>query len=231
MPGLAMAMTMERPRRGRNVGAGLTGRPSLSRFHGMEEIRITAEPVDTQRCKFVVSVPLLDGGVRRFAGAAEASGSPLAEAIFALGGVGEVIVSGHTVTVTKNDAAPWQSVGKQVGAAIRAALASSRAPVAARAASDGRETDDALFDKVSMVFDTKINPMVARHGGHVDLIDVQDSVVMLRLQGGCQGCGMADVTLRQGIETTLRQVAPEVRGIVDVTDHSSGSNPYFAAAK
>jgi Fe-S cluster biogenesis protein NfuA len=197
----------------------------------MDEIKITAEPVDTEHCKFVVSVPLLEGGVRRFGDAAESRGSPLAEAIFRIAGVSEVMVSGHTVTVTKSDAAPWQSVGKQVGGAIRAALTASAAPVAARAASSDRGTDDLLYDKVSMVFDTRINPMVAKHGGHVDLIDVQDSVVMLRLQGGCQGCGMADVTLRQGIEATLKQVAPEVRGIVDVTDHSSGSNPYFAAAK
>ncbi|MFI5206722.1 MAG: NifU family protein [Gemmatimonadales bacterium] len=197
----------------------------------MEEIKITAEPADVQHCKFVVSVPLLDGGVRRFAGAEEAIGSPLAEAIFRVAGVSEVMVSGHTVSVTKDDATPWQSAGKQVGAAIRAALASAAPPIAARPASDERGADDALYDKVSMVFDTRINPMVARHGGHVDLIDVQDAVVMLRLQGGCQGCGMADVTLRQGIEATLKQVAPEVRGIVDVTDHSSGSNPYFAAAK
>ncbi len=197
----------------------------------MEEIKITAEPADTEHCKFIVSVPLLDGGVRRFAGADEARGSPLAEAIFRIAGVSEVMVSGHTVSVTKNDAAPWQSAGKQVGAAIRAALASAAAPIAPRVESQGKGADDALYDKVSIVFDTRINPMVARHGGHVDLIDVQDAVVMLRLQGGCQGCGMADVTLRQGIEATLKQVTPEVRGIVDVTDHSSGSNPYFAAAK
>jgi Fe-S cluster biogenesis protein NfuA len=197
----------------------------------MDEIKITAEPVDTQHCKFIVSVPLLDDGVRRFAGAEEARGSPLAEAIFRIAGVSEVMVSGHTVSVTKNDVTPWQSAGKQVGAAIRAALAAPGSPIAARAPSEGRGYDDALYDQVSMVFDTRINPMVARHGGHVDLIDVQDAVVMLRLQGGCQGCGMADVTLRQGIEATLKQVAPEVRGIVDVTDHSSGSNPYFAAAK
>jgi Fe-S cluster biogenesis protein NfuA len=197
----------------------------------MDEITITAEPVDTQHCKFIVSVPLLDGGVRRFGGAEEAEGSPLVEAIFRIPGVSEVMVSGHTVSVAKSDETPWQSAGKQVGTAIRAALASSSSPIAARASTDDRGGDDTLYDKVSMVFDTKINPMVARHGGHVDLIDVQDSVVMLRLQGGCQGCGMADVTLRQGIEATLKQVAPEVRGIVDVTDHSSGSNPYFAAAK
>ena len=197
----------------------------------MEPIRITAEPADAQRCKFVVSTPLLETGARHFASADEARGSPLAEAIFAVAGVTELLVSGSTLTITKSDPAPWQAAGKQVGAAIRAALTSGAALFAPRAGNTDRHADDALYDKVAMVFDTRINPMVSRHGGHVDLIDVQDAVVMLRLQGGCQGCGMADVTLRQGIEATLRQVAPEVRGIVDVTDHSAGSNPYFAAAK
>src|SRR5439155_1573868 len=81
------------------------------------------------------------------------------------------------------------------------------------------------------LFDSEVNPMVARHGGRVELIDVQDAVVMLRMGGGCQGCGMADVTLRQGIEAMLQQHVPEVKGVVDITDHSAGTDPYFAAAK
>jgi Fe-S cluster biogenesis protein NfuA len=200
------------------------------------EIRITAEPVDNQRCKFVVSQPLHAAGVRRFASADEAKGSPLAEAIFAIpaGGVTEVIVSGNIVTVVKDNPAPWQAVGKAVGAAIRAATASGAPPVAAKAAPPpgaGAVDDDALYEQVAKVFDEQVNPMVARHGGHVELIDVQDAVVMLRMGGGCQGCGMADVTLRQGIEGMLGQLVPAVRGIVDITDHTSGANPYFQAAK
>jgi Fe-S cluster biogenesis protein NfuA len=200
------------------------------------EIRITAEPVDNQRCKFVVSQPLHAAGVRRFASAEDAKGSPLAEAIFAIpaGGVTEVIVSGNIVTVVKDNPAPWQAVGKAVGAAIRAAAASGAPPVAAKAAAPpgaGAVDDDALYEQVAKVFDEQVNPMVARHGGHVELIDVQDAVVMLRMGGGCQGCGMADVTLRQGIEGMLGQLVPAVRGIVDITDHTSGANPYFQASK
>lgn len=198
------------------------------------EIRITAEPVDNQRCKFVVSQPLHAAGVRRFASADEAKGSPLAEAIFAIpaAGVTEVIVSGNIVTVVKDNPAPWQAVGKAVGAAIRAAAASGAPPVAAKAAAPpGAVDDDALYEEVAKVFDEQVNPMVARHGGHVELIDVQDAVVMLRMGGGCQGCGMADVTLRQGIEGMLGQLVPAVRGIVDITDHTSGANPYFQASK
>lgn len=197
------------------------------------EIRITAEPVDNHRCKFVVSQPLHAAGVRRFASADEAKGSPLAEAIFAIpGGVTEVIVSGNIVTVVKDNPAPWQAVGKAVGAAIRAAAASGVPPVAAKAASAaGAVDDDALYEQVAKVFDEQVNPMVARHGGRVELIDVQDAVVMLRMGGGCQGCGMADVTLRQGIEGMLAQLVPDVRGIVDITDHATGANPYFQASK
>jgi Fe-S cluster biogenesis protein NfuA len=204
------------------------------------EIRITAEPVDDHRCKFVVSQPLHAAGVRRFASADEAKGSPLAEAIFAIpaGGVTEVIVSGNIVTVVKDNPAPWQAVGKAVGAAIRAAAASGAPPVAAKAAPPpgggggaGAVDDDALYEQVAKVFDEQVNPMVARHGGRVELIDVQDAVVMLRMGGGCQGCGMADVTLRQGIEGMLAQLVPAVRGIVDITDHTTGANPYFQASK
>jgi len=201
------------------------------------EVRITAEPIDNGRCKFLVSEPVHAGGVRRFASPDEARGSPLAEAIFAIPGadVSEVIVSGNLVTVVKRSPAPWPAVGKAVGQAIRAALAAGHPAVATKPtapATPGSATaDDALYERVADLFDSQVNPMVARHGGRVELIDVQDAVVMVRMAGGCQGCGMADVTLRQGIEAMLQQHVPEVKGIVDITDHTAGSNPYFAAAK
>src|SRR5467141_4662356 len=98
------------------------------------DVRITAEPIDNQRCKFVVSVPVWAGGVRRFTDADEAKGSPLAEAIFAIPGlaVSELIVSGNIITVGKQSPTPpWLALGKPIGAAIRAALASDVPPVAA----------------------------------------------------------------------------------------------------
>ena len=199
-------------------------------------IRITAEPIDNQRCKFVVSVPVLAGGLRRFTSAADATGSPLAEAIFAIPGLAasELIVSGNLVTVVKQSATPWQALGRAVGVAIRTALAADAPAVTAAvrpAADSPAVNDDALYEQVARVFEEQVNPMVARHGGHVELIDVQDAVVMLRMGGGCQGCGMADVTLRQGIEGMLAQLVPAVRGIVDITDHATGANPYFQASK
>src|SRR5216117_4399272 len=146
----------------------------------------------------------------------------------------EVIVSGNLVTVAKRSPAPWPVVGKAVGQAIRAALAGGQPAVTSKPAAPagrGSAADDALYERVADLFDSQVNPMVARHGGRVELIDVQDAVVMVRMAGGCQGCGMADVTLRQGIEAMLHQHVPDVKGIVDINDHAAGSNPYFAAAK
>src|SRR5437879_11703571 len=90
----------------------------------------TAEPLNVERCKFVVGVPVYSGGLRRFTAPHEAHGSPLAEALFAIPGaeIQEIIVSGNLVTVVKASTLPWQVLGAQIGAAIRDALA---APVPA----------------------------------------------------------------------------------------------------
>jgi Fe-S cluster biogenesis protein NfuA len=196
------------------------------------DIRITAEPVDDRRCKFLVDRPV-HSGVRRFGSRADAAGSPLAEALYAIPGVSEIIISANLVTVVKDSPEPWQSVGKSVGAAIRRTLATDVPPVVDKAPSTGaaRLSDDELYERVNDLFEQQVNPMVARHGGRVELIDVQDAVVLLRMGGGCQGCGMASVTLRQGIEGMVNEHIPEVKGIVDITDHASGNNPYFASAK
>jgi NFU1 iron-sulfur cluster scaffold homolog, mitochondrial len=194
-----------------------------------QEIKIKAEPIDGSRCRFVVSQQLVDGA-RRFVSRDAADGSPLVEALFGVSGVTEVVVSGGTVTVTKDGPAPWQVTGKEVGAAIRQALATGVPPVAP-ASPAASSDDEAIYGRVADLFEAEINPAIARHGGFVELLDVQDGVVMLRMGGGCQGCGMADVTLRQGIETALRKSVPEVAGIVDITDHSAGSNPYVTASK
>lgn len=209
--------------------AELTSREPGPILPPMDEIRISAEPIDEHRCRFVVSEPLLDGA-RRFASAVEAASSPLAQALFGLEGVAEVVVSGATVTVSKDTHEPWQVAGKRVGAAIRAAFAAG-GPLVAPAAPVSTADDEQLYGRVADLFEQEINPAVARHGGVVELIDVQDAMVLLRLGGGCQGCGMADVTLRQGIEVLLKERVPEIRGLVDVTDHAAGTNPYVTASK
>jgi Fe/S biogenesis protein NfuA len=90
---------------------------------------------------------------------------------------------------------------------------------------------DDLKTRVQDLIDTMINPAVAGHGGFVELIDVQDDRVYLQLGGGCQGCGMSDVTLKAGIERRIKDEIPEVGEVVDTTDHAAGSNPYYTPGK
>jgi Fe-S cluster biogenesis protein NfuA len=90
-------------------------------------------------------------------------------------------------------------------------------------------TDDQIFEAVDKLLKTQINPAVAQHGGKVDLIDVEEGVVMVRMLGGCQGCGMAKMTLQQGIEAALKRSIPDVKGIRDITDHAAGTSPYIAS--
>ena len=88
-----------------------------------------------------------------------------------------------------------------------------------------------VAQRVFQVLEQQINPSIAAHGGNAQLVAVEGDTAYLRLSGGCQGCGMASVTLSQGIEVAIRESVPEITRVVDVTDHASGSNPYFEAAK
>ena len=93
----------------------------------------------------------------------------------------------------------------------------------------GLETADGKA--VQKLFDERINPSVATHGGHIALVDVQGDTVYIRLEGGCQGCGMADVTLKQGVEVEIKDTVPSIAHVLDVTDHDGGANPYYQPGK
>ena len=84
-----------------------------------------------------------------------------------------------------------------------------------------------LADRVKSVLDAEINPAIASHGGSITLVGVEGTEIYLEMGGGCQGCAMSRMTLRQGVERMVRQAVPEVTVIHDVTDHSSGENPFF----
>lgn len=90
------------------------------------------------------------------------------------------------------------------------------------------DADASLVEHVRWLLDSEINPQIAAHGGRVTLEEVTaDGAVVLRFGGGCHGCGMADVTLKQGIEKTLRARIPEITAVRDATDHATGTAPYI----
>jgi Fe/S biogenesis protein NfuA len=104
-------------------------------------------------------------------------------------------------------------------------------PVARVANRPEADLSGEIPQRVIRVLDEQINPAIASHGGYAELVAVEDSIAYLRMGGGCQGCGMAAVTLSQGIEVAILDMVPEITEVIDVTDHASGANPYYESAK
>lgn len=99
----------------------------------------------------------------------------------------------------------------------------------ARSENGAKAPTGELAERVQAVLDQQVNPAIASHGGRIDLAGVEGTEVYMVMSGGCQGCAMSRMTLRQGVERMIRQAIPEVTEIHDVTDHSAGDNPYFTA--
>lgn len=93
-----------------------------------------------------------------------------------------------------------------------------------------RVWDDPKGPQVLAVIEQVINPGLAMHGGRINLVDVRDGVVYVSFGGGCQGCGMVGMTLSEGVRKLIEEAIPDIEGIVDVTQHSLGTNPFFSPA-
>lgn len=125
-----------------------------------------------------------------------------------------------------------------VDAASRAAVSGARVDFVADPLRPGFRIDpppvggdDPLAVEVRHLLAEQINPGIAAHGGHAELAGIKDDVVYVALGGGCQGCSMASVTLKQGIEQLIKQAIPRVRAVIDVTDHAGGTNPFYTSDK
>jgi Fe-S cluster biogenesis protein NfuA len=181
-------------------------------------------------CRFTVNRTLYIGSAS-FDNKTQAEQSLLAQKLFEIEGITRVQLIGHLLVLSKIPEQEWEELIKQVEGILQAFLVSgfalSQEQVEDRMMLIGRGTKE----KVQYLLAHKINPGVAAHAGFVELIDVKDNNVYVRLGGGCQGCGAADFTLRQGIEAILRKEIPEILQVLDVTDHAAGMNPYYRPAK
>ena len=137
-----------------------------------------------------------------------------------------VVVPAADVEALRGAAIDWSDDLNAGGLVV--ANPNTPSPVVEGAAPEGLSGD--VAERVAQVIDRQINPAIAQHGGMARLDRVEGDTVFVRLGGGCQGCGMATVTLDQGIESAILQAVPEVRRVVDVTDHAAGTDPYFQPA-
>ncbi len=136
-----------------------------------------------------------------------------------------------TIIIPRND------VSKLLGAQLRLSgdadgsmeISNPNKPLVATPAMDlsDLDRDSDLAKLVQSILDEQVNPAIASHGGGAQLVGIKDDVAYVNLSGGCQGCSMSRVTLANGIETSIKEAVPQIKAVVDVTDHASGSNPYF----
>jgi Fe-S cluster biogenesis protein NfuA len=214
----------------------------------LDTVAITAEPLDGRRCRFVVGRPVYPGRWAYFGGAEQVRHAPLADRLFAIEGVVGVLIAHDKVTVTLEgqsgipvlgtairtvralvggrsaDTASWTSPARRIGSAIREHIASGQPAVGDPPATTVPSEAD-LRARIQRVLDEQVNPVIAGHGGGVSILDVKDNVVYVLMWGGCQGCGLADMTLKNGVEAAVRDAVPEIGQIIDLTNHEANINP------
>jgi Fe-S cluster biogenesis protein NfuA len=200
----------------------------------MTDIKISAQPdASGVWCKFTIDRPV-HGNRVSFTAQDKTKAlevAPLAAKLLDIENLSKVVIDGSVVTVFQGgQLKEWGPAAKQVGATIRAQIQSGEPAVDPSYVPQVNE-DDQIREKVQALLDVEINPAVASHGGIIELLDVKDGNVIIKMGGGCQGCGAADVTLKQGIEKTIKEKVPEVVGVLDSTDHASGANPYYQPGK
>ena len=192
-----------------------------------DKIAITGEPtMNPATCKFVVDRPVYPGKSAYFGNRDAAQASLLARKLFEIPQVESVLIADKQITITKTGSNPWPEVGKSIGTTIREHIRSGE-PAVDEDYAGTLPGEGEIRRKVQDLFDREINPALGSHGGSVELVDVKGNSVYVKLGGGCQGCASAKMTLKMGIERILREKIPEIGEVLDATDHTAGSNPYY----
>jgi len=191
-------------------------------------IKAKMEP-QANACTFLVNRPLLKG-MSFWAPNPDVAyaSAPLAAAIFDLGGIATVLIHGMTVTVSRDgtEFSPWEEVARRIGAQIRAHLKSGM-PVLDPEYESCIADEETIRTQLQRVIDEEINPGIASHSGVITLDRVVGNTAYITMGGGCHGCAASSITLRSGIEGAFRSAVPELGAVLDETDHTAGTNPFF----
>jgi len=192
-------------------------------------IRAETSFADPDTCKFIVSRTIHSSGSFFFGNIERAAGSPLAERLFTLQGVANVLIADSVVTICKDPIASWIGLKAAIGSTIRAQLLTSVPAILEMYIHTGtqRRSDTELMTVIQVLLDKEINPSIANHGGKISIVEISQRKLYISMSGGCQGCASSQVTLRQGFDVMLKRVAPEIEEVVDTTNHSAGKQPFY----
>ena len=178
--------------------------------------------------------------VKTYSNATDAFLSPIAGKIFGFPWVEEVTVAPKSITIKRQDwvdfdiiAEPLKELMEEHFKSISTNDSIEENPelknqnTEVHKNSDSTSDPSSEFDQIANFLDQEVNPMVASHGGKITLVNYNDGLVKLKMEGGCQGCGMAQVTLRDGVEKSLKENFSFIKSIQDTTDHNEGLNPFI----
>ncbi len=185
---------------------------------------VVGEPDDaTDTCRFTLNRSIADRAAY-YGNSAQARGKPLVETLFGIPGVASILVKDNIIIVSRLDGT-WSYLSHEIERTLRAHFeGTSYQP---SSPSPPKVSTGPLRERIEKLLKDQINPSLASHGGFIRIVDLVDSVLYVSMEGGCQGCGMAATTLREGVEKMLLSEVPEISKIVDSTNHHAGSNPYY----
>jgi Fe-S cluster biogenesis protein NfuA len=193
-----------------------------------QQLEIQVEPFETDSDTCVIRTNReVAKTPEYFSTVEEASSHPLGKKLIQIEGLEAVLLQDRIVTLLKPVPGPaWDPIAEQASVVIREHF-EDLDRIQKNRTREMNDEEKALFVEIQNLLNDEMNPMVAAHGGYIEVIDVKETDIFVHMGGGCQGCGMAAMTLRQGVETMIRQKVPRVRNIHDSTDHAAGENPFY----
>lgn len=185
--------------------------------------------VDDQTQRFLMAESISQSDVDYF-DSTEALRSPVASKIFGFPWTEKVRVGTNFVEITKQSWVEWEILEEPLKGLLEEHFQSQEPPieenpVIEKAKANNLESPEA--QTIQKLIEAQINPALANHGGYVVLHSVENNQVFLEMGGGCQGCAMSYQTMKEGIETAIKEIVPSIVEVIDVTNHSMGENPFY----
>jgi len=186
---------------------------------------------DPNVCLFEINRPILPDYSVVFSTVEEGLGSPLIDAVFSVDCVTKVKIHSSTLTVSKEGDEAWPKVAQVLIPKLKEAFNQETPAISmgVMQALKDMPVGGGMEETITGLLDEYINPSLASHGGWVKLVKIEDRDVYLEMGGGCQGCASSRATMKNGVEGMIRNALPNVREIIDITDHDAGENPYYTS--
>ncbi len=198
-------------------------------------VNIQWTKIDDDRMKFSLEQQISSREVH-YSSAQKANVSPIATKIFGFPWTESITVGSQFVTIQKQNWVEWDTLAEPLAQLIKEHILTY---VESSKNGEIEENPELTINKeavqlkspeaqkIQRLIEERINPAVADHGGFVSLVDYKDENVYVKLGGGCQGCSMSQATLKEGIATSIMEAFPQVKEVIDVTDHSQGETPFY----